>query len=50
MDTLLLADLFQNFQDMCLEICEVDDARFLTAPGLARQASLKKRLKLNLII
>ena len=31
---LLLADVFENFQNMCLEIYELDPARFLNAPGL----------------
>ena len=34
-DLLLLADIFQNFPNMCLEIDELDPARLLTAPGLA---------------
>ena len=34
-DTLLLADVFENFQNMCLKICELDPARFLTVRGLA---------------
>ena len=34
-DTLLLADVFNNFQTMCLKIHEVDPARFFSAPGLA---------------
>ena len=29
-DTLLLADAFENFQSMCLEIYELDPARFLS--------------------
>ena len=41
-DTLLLADLFENFQNMRLEIGELDPARFLTARKLAWQASLKR--------
>ena len=41
-NTLLLADVFENFLNMCLEIHELDPARFLTAPGLAWQAALKK--------
>ena len=31
-DTLLLADVFENFRKMCLEIYELDPARL--APGL----------------
>ena len=34
-DTLLLADVFENFRNMCLEICELDPARFSIVPGLA---------------
>ena len=31
--TLLLADVFENFQIMCLEIYELDLAKFLSATG-----------------
>ena len=41
-DTLLLADVFENFRDMCLKEYELDPAHFLSLPGLAWQASLKK--------
>ena len=34
-DALLLADGFENFRNKCLEIYELDPARFLTASGLA---------------
>ena len=34
-NTLLLADVFANFQNMCLQMYELDPARFLLAPGLA---------------
>ena len=33
-DTLLLADVFENFKNMCIEIYESDPAKFLSAPGL----------------
>ena len=33
-DKLLLADVFQNFRNMCLEMYELDPAKFLSAPGL----------------
>ena len=49
-DTLLLADVFENFRNMCLKIYEVDPAKFLSAPGLAWQAALKKtKVKLDLL-
>ena len=41
-DTLLLADVFNNFRDMCLKEYELDLAHFLSLPGLAWQAHLKK--------
>ena len=41
-DTLLLADVFQNFRNMCIKVYELDPAHFLSAPGFAWQASLKK--------
>ena len=33
-DTLLLADVFENFRDQYIEIYELDPAHILTAPGL----------------
>ena len=48
-DTLLLADMFENFRNKCIEIYEHDPAHVFSAPGLAWQACLKKagvRLKL----
>ena len=41
-DTLLLADVFENFRDKCIEIYEFDPAHFFSTPGLAWQAFLKK--------
>ena len=41
-DTLLLADVFENFRDMCLKEYELGPAHFLSLPGLAWQAFLKK--------
>ena len=46
---LLLADVFENFQKMCLEIYELAPARFRTSPELAWKAGLKKT-KANLDI
>ena len=33
--TLLLADVFENFRNKCIEIYELDPAHFLSAPELA---------------
>ena len=41
-DTLLLADVLENFRDMCLKEYELDPAHFVSLPGLAWQACLKK--------
>ena len=40
--TLLLVDVFENFRNTCLKIYELDPAHFLSLPGLAWQACLKK--------
>ena len=34
-DTSLLADVFENFRNMCLEIYELDPAKFISASGLS---------------
>ena len=45
----MLVDVFENFQK-CLEIYELDPAKFLSAPGLAWQVALKKtKVKLDLL-
>ena len=41
-DTLQLADVFEKFRNMCIEIYQLDPTHFLSAPGLAWQAFLKK--------
>ena len=41
-DTLLLADVFENFRNNCTEIYQLDPAHFLSAPELAWEACLKK--------
>ena len=49
-DTLLLADVFENCRNMCIEIYELDPAKFLSAPALAWKAALKKdKIKLHLL-
>ena len=41
-DTLLLADIFQDFGQSCLKNYEFDPAHFVSLPGLAWQSCLKK--------
>ena len=41
-DTLLLADVFENFRNMCIKVYRLDPAHFSSLPGLAWQAYLKK--------
>ena len=49
-DTALLADVFENFRDKCIEIDELDPAHFLSAPGLSWKACLKKtKVELELL-
>ena len=49
-DTSLLADVFENFRNMCLKIHELDPAKQFSAPGLELKAALKKtKVKLHLL-
>ena len=49
-DTLLLADIFESFRNKCLEVYELDPAHYLSLPGLAWQACLKKtNIKLEVL-
>ena len=49
-DTLLLDDVSENFRNMCIRIYELDPTKFLSTPGLAWQAAIKKtKVKLNLV-
>ena len=41
-DTLLLADIFENFRQSCLKSFELDPAHFVSLPGLVWQACFKK--------
>ena len=49
-DGLLLANVFKNFRKICLKIYHLDPVKFLSVPGLAWQAALKKtEVKLELL-
>ena len=49
-DTLLLADVFEQFRDMCLKNYELDPVHSYTAPGLTWKAALKMtKVKLDLL-
>ena len=49
-DNLLLANVFENFRNTCIKVYELDPAHFLSLPGLALQACLKKaNIKLELL-
>ena len=41
-DTIQLSDEFENFRSMCIKVYELDTAHFLSGPGLAWKACLKK--------
>ena len=49
-DVLLLADVFENFRDICIKDYNLDPANYYTAPGLAWDAALKlTEVKLELL-
>ena len=48
-ETLLLADVFENFRNKCIKMYELDPAHFLSLPGLAWKSCLKKNVKLELL-
>ena len=48
-DILPLADFFENFRNICVNIYELDPTKFLSVPGLWWEAALKKtEVKLEL--
>ena len=52
-DTILLADVFESFRNLCIETCKLDPAYFLSLPGLTLQACLKHsgiKLELKVIL
>ena len=50
-DVLLLADVFENFRDICMKIYKLDPAHYFTAPGLSWDACLKMTgVKLELLM
>ena len=48
-DTLLLADVFENFRNKCIKIYELDPDHSLSVSGLVWQACLKDRKKIRII-
>lgn len=50
-DVLLLADIFENFREICLKHYKLDPLNFLTAPSLSWNAMLKSTdVKIHLIV
>ena len=41
-DTLQLADIFENFRNMCIETYQLDHCYFVSVPGFAWEACLNK--------
>ena len=49
-DTLLLADVFENFRKTCLQYYKLDPCHYFSSPGLSRDAMLKMtKIKLELL-
>ena len=50
-DILLLADVFENFRETCLQYYKLDPCHYFTSPGLSWDAMLKMtNIKLELIV
>ena len=50
-DTLLLANVFENFREMCINTYQLDPCYFVSLPALVWQACLKKtKVKLELVM
>ncbi|XP_060869078.1 uncharacterized protein LOC132943926 [Metopolophium dirhodum] len=49
-DVLLLADIFENFRDVCMKAYAIDPAFYYTAPGMSFHCMLKKtQIRLQLL-
>ena len=47
----MLGDVFENFQNICLQIYKLNPAKFFPTTGIARKAALKTtKVKLDLLI
>ena len=49
-NTLLMADVFENFQNICIEICKLDPTCFSYCTRISMASSLKKiKVKIDLL-